>query len=248
MTVNDIFLFLDNLYPTEKALDFDNVGILVGDKEASVSKVLISLDCTLETVDVALNNGCQLIITHHPVIFGGMKNVLSNSIVYKLIKNSVSVISMHTNLDVAIGGVNSCLCEALELKNISVCVADDGFALQYGLTKPTTADDFADYLKSKLGGVIKYTDGKRKIEKVILCSGSGGDYIDFAIDKGFDAFVTADVKHHHFLQARDFNLSLFDAGHFNTEDVVVEPLKKVLQDKFEDVEFLTAHETNIKFK
>lgn len=247
MTVNDIYEFLNDLFPTDTACDFDNVGLLIGDGEQIVSKVLIALDCTLETVELAKKNACELIVTHHPVIFSPLKNLLAESIPAKLLKNGISVISMHTNLDVAEkGGVNTCLCKALGLKNTAIYIANDGYALQYGNILPTSADNFAKHIKKALGGAVKYVDGGKEIEKVLVCSGSGGEFINEAINGGFDALVTADIKHHQFLEAYDNGISLFDGGHFDTEDVVTEPLKELLANKFKDTEFITTHKSNIK--
>ncbi len=249
MTVNDIYEFLNSLFPIDTACDFDNVGLLIGDGKQTVSKTLISLDCTLETVELAKEKGCELIITHHPVIFSPPKSILSGNIPFELIKNGISVISMHTNLDVAEkGGVNTCLCKALGLKNTKVFIADDGYALQGGDVSPITAENFAKHIKDTLGGTVKYVDGGKKIEKVLVCSGSGGEFISEAIKGGFDALVTADIKHHQFLEAADYGISLFDGGHFNTEDVVVEPLSETLAKEFENIKFITTHKTNIKYQ
>lgn len=248
MTVNNIFEFLNEKFPVDTACDFDNVGLLVGDVEAQVSSALISLDCTLETVEIAKNNSCQLIITHHPVIFSPLKNVLKGSVVYEIIKNNISVISMHTNLDVCKGGVNSSLCDAIGLEKVEIYPASDGYVLQKGSIKECSADDFAEHLKKSLNTVVKYVDGGNKINNVLVCSGSGGDFIYAAIKGGFDALVTADIKHHHFLDARDNGVSLFECGHFNTEDVVIEPLCDLLKNKFKDIKFITNHKTDIKYK
>jgi dinuclear metal center YbgI/SA1388 family protein len=133
MTVSKIFQFLDKQYPCDTACDFDNVGLLIGDGEQEVTKALVSLDCTLQTIAEAKEKGCQLIITHHPVIFSPLKNLLSGSIPYKLVKNNISVISMHTNLDIAEnGGVNACLCKALGIENTEIYIASDGYALMSG--------------------------------------------------------------------------------------------------------------------
>ena len=113
MQINDIFEFLNRLYPVSTACDFDNVGLLVGDGNATLNKALISLDCTLKTVEKAIQEDCQLIITHHPVIFDPLKRVNCGSVVYELIKSGISVISMHTNLDIGDGGVNDSLCISL---------------------------------------------------------------------------------------------------------------------------------------
>jgi dinuclear metal center YbgI/SA1388 family protein len=249
MKVSNIYEFLTTSFPPETACDFDNVGLLIGDGEAEVKKVLVSLDCNKKTVEAAKSAGCNLIITHHPVIFSPLKNVLSGSIVFELIRAGISVISMHTNLDIAKnGGVNSCLCKALGIENTEIYSANDGYALQFGYVAPTTADDFANRIKTALGGCVKYVDCGKEIQKVLVCSGSGGDFVYEAIKGGFDALVTADVKHHQFLDAVENNISLFDGGHFNTEDIVIEPLKELLSKEFLCVEFITTHKTDIKYK
>ncbi len=247
MKVNDIFLFLNRLFPTDTARSFDNVGLLIGDIEADVKRVLIALDCTLETVENAVRNECELIITHHPVIFSPLKNILANSVAFEVVKNNLSVISMHTNLDVGDNGINDVLCETLSLANITPFTAPDGYVLKYGTVPPTKAESFANNLKNALGGRIKFVDGGKSIQKVLVCSGSGGDYITEAINSGFDALVAADIKHHQFLEAKDNGVSLFDAGHFETEDIVVEHLKQLLSTEFKDAEFTTFHPENIQY-
>ncbi len=246
MTVNGIFEYLNILYPTCKACDFDNVGLLVGDKDCTVKKALIALDCTKETVELAVKENAQLIITHHPVIFNELKSVLADSVIYKLIKNGISVISMHTNLDVGINGVNDTLCSVLGLKDIFPVTAEDGYLLKSGTVASVSADDFALKLKSILGGSVKYVDGTGPIQRVLVCSGSGGNFVADAIKGGFDALVTADVKHNQFLEARDNGVSLFDGGHFSTEDIIIEPLKDLLCKQFKDIQFTTFHPNTIK--
>lgn len=246
MKVNDIFNFLNNLCPTDTACDFDNVGILVGDPENEVKKVLIALDCNNDTLNEALKIGCDLIVTHHPVIFSPLKKVLSGSIVYELIKNNISVISMHTNLDIAENGVSEELCKVLGIDEISSFAASDGFILKSGSMSPVSADILANRIKEKLGGNIKYIDGGRPINNILVCSGSGGEFIFDAINSGFDAYISSEIKHHQFLAAADNNISVFDAGHYNTEDIIVEPLKKLMSNEFNCIEFYTYHSNKIK--
>jgi len=244
----EVFLFLNSLFPISTARDFDNPGFLVGDPESPLGRAVIALDCTLDTLSFAIENDCDLIITHHPVIFSPIKNVLSDSIVYKLINNGISVISLHTNLDVGTNGVNDALCNKIGLKEIAPHLAPDNYLLKYGVVTPITAENFAQKLSQSLKGCVKYVDGGNVITKVLVCSGSGGDYIEEAINNGFDALVTADVKHHHFLLAKDNKVSLFDAGHYNTEDIIVDDLKQLLSAQFEGFEFLSFHPNVIKFE
>lgn len=246
MTVQNIFDFLNLKFPVCTACDFDNVGILVGDSNQEVKKTIISLDCTIETVKKAVENNCELIITHHPIIFNPLKNVLSDSVVFQVIRNNISVISMHTNLDIGIGGVNDSLCEFLNPINCVCVKTDDSYSLKKCTVSPISADDLADKLKISLGGAIKYTTINNSITDILVCSGSGGNYLAEAIKNNCQAFITADIKHSQFLEASHNNIALFDAGHFNTEDVVIEPLKKVLSQEFCKIEFITDHTNLIK--
>lgn len=247
MTVKTIFDFLNEKFPTDTACDFDNVGLLVGDPNAEVKKAVVALDCTPSAVNTALKNGCQLIITHHPVIFDPLKRVLAGSVVYEVIKNGISVISMHTNLDVGIGGVNDCLSSALTLNNVTKVAVEDGYLLNVGeLSSPLYPDDLAVYIKEKLGGAVKYVGSEKQIKRVLLCSGSGGSYITEVKKHNCDALITSDVKHNQFLDAERFGVSLFDAGHFNTEDIVIEHLKELLQAQFPNIIFTADRISKIK--
>ncbi len=247
MTVQNIFDFLNKKFPTETACDFDNVGLLVGDPCVEVKKAVVALDCTPSAINTAVNKGAQLIITHHPIIFNPLKQVLAGSAVYEVIKSGISVISMHTNLDVGIGGVNDCLSSALTLNNVTKVAVEDGYLLNVGeLSSPLYPDDLAVYIKEKLGGAVKYVGSEKQIKRVLLCSGSGGSYITEVKKHNCDALITADVKHNQFLDAERLGVSLFDAGHFNTEDVVTEPLKRLLEHRFADIVFIADRSSEIK--
>lgn len=247
MTVKNIFDFLNSLYPCDTACDFDNVGLLIGDMQTEVKKAIISLDCTHSALKKAIKNNCRLIITHHPIIFSPIKKLISGDVRYELIKNGISVISMHTNMDIADMGVTDCLCKALELKEIEPVLASDGFLLRKGETTPLSPSELALQIKAKLGGSVKFNDINKKISKVLVCSGSGGDFIEDVIPSSCDALITSEVKHHQYLRAEELGISVFDAGHFNTEDVIVEKLKEILAEKFKNTEFLTDHTSSIKY-
>lgn len=246
MKVKEIYNFLNDLYPTDTSRDFDNVGLLVGNPEAVVKKTLVALDCSIETVNKAVAEKCELIITHHPVIFTPLKKVLSDSVVYKLIKNDISVISMHTNLDIAENGVSECLCRAIGLNKISSKTSHNGFILKSGFISPISAKGFAEHIKAKIGGNISFVDGGKPIERVLVCSGGGGEFVFDAKTLGFDAFVAAEIKHNQLIFARDNHLSVFSVGHFESEDVVIEPLKQLLSKNFTDIVFTTYHPDFIK--
>ena len=248
MKVSDIFNVINNIAPVETALPFDNPGILLGDPESNVRKAVVCLDATPDAIDYAKEISAELIITHHPVIFEPLKSVVKSegNIVYDCLVNGISVISMHTNLDVAEGGVNDCLAEALELSGIESVTDDEGFSFRKGVLKiEMSADEFAAYIKQKLGGNVRYTDGKKSIKTVSVCGGSGGSELNLAMDNS-DAFVTADVKHNILIEASAKGFSIFDAGHFHTENVVVAPLTEKLNNLVKNVQFIPFNSKEIK--
>ncbi len=247
MKAQDIYSYLDERYPFSAACDFDNCGLLVGDKNAEISKAVIALDCTRDVVNFAAELGAQLIITHHPVIFGGIKSVTADTAVYNAIKNGIAVISAHTNLDTADGGVNDTLCEALELHNIEKIVCEDSFTFRKGvLPRAMTADELAEYAGNKLGFNARYVDGGKKIKTLAVCSGSGSDMLYDAISAEADAYLSSEIKHNVFLSAVESGLTCLDMGHFATERIIVPKLLKELSIYFPKIKFIPYEKEIIK--
>ena len=247
MKVKEILDFLYGIAPKELAEDFDNVGLLVGDENAEVKGVMVSLDCFDEVIDRAEDLGANLIVTHHPIIFSGLKSVTADSLVYKLISKGISVISMHTNLDQADGGVNDALCDALDLFDVEALITSDGFSMRKGfLDQPEDPYSFAKHIKEALGGAVKFVAGDHDITTVAVCGGSGGDFLIDAVKMGADALVTADVKHHLFIEAGRLGISLYDAGHFNTEDVIVSVLCRDIAGAFPELDVSECHFSKIE--
>lgn len=246
MTVQSIYNYINEIAPFDTALGFDNVGLLVGgDKE--IKSAYIVLDITLSAVEQAKQQGCELIISHHPVIFTPLKKVGGQSVVYKLAQNGMSAICAHTNLDAAAGGVNDCLCQELEIGNIQpLC---DGESLdkppmaRMGEINPVSPKEFALYVKRVLGcGAVKAVIGNKEIKRVAVCGGAGGDFIVPAAQNGADALVTGECKHHERLIAKEKGITLIEGGHYNTECVVKNALAKTLGEKFPDVRFIVGQE------
>ena len=246
-TVKNIFDYLNLKYPVETAREFDNPGLLVGDGNAVLKKAVVSLDCDINTVEFAKKIGANLIVTHHPVIFNGLKNVLSGSVVYELVKNNISVISMHTNLDIAAGGVSEHLFKVLRLTNIVPFTAHDGFVIRSADCSITDGEDLAVHIKSMLGGAVRYVNSGKPIKRVLVCSGSGGDFLQDVIDGGFDALIAGDIKHNVFIAAINAGVSVFDAGHYQSENIIVEPLCRELSSAFRGIEFNGFSNSEIKF-
>lgn len=251
-TVTHIYDAIDRLAPFWLTMDFDNTGILVGDRNREVSCALLALDCTPAVIEQAKQLGAQLIVTHHPVIFHPLKRVNEDAVVYQLIRSDIAVISAHTNLDIAQGGVNDALASAIGLRD---CRGLELLNEQTGawlgrigtLPEPLSPEAFAAHVKSCLNAAsVKFAAAPRAIHTVALCSGSGADCLDAAISAGADALLTSEVKQHEYLAAAAAGISIFDAGHFDTEDIVIEPLRDYLAKEIPDVHFFTTHRSAIQ--
>lgn len=233
MTVQDVYDVLQGIAPFETQMDFDNAGLLVGSPWQTVTKIGVVLDVTDEAVDFALQEGIDCIVSHHPVIFSGVQSIPANSVLYRLIGAGISVISAHTNLDAAKGGVNDRLADALELEQVCPLgvpgETTPPMARVGVLPKAKTCRELADHINRKLKTRSKYVNTDREITTVALCGGAGADFLHPAVLAGADALITADVKHHLWWEAKKAGLMLVDAGHFETEQVVVEPLCELLQ-------------------
>lgn len=236
MTVNDIFNFTETFAPIATSADFDNCGILVGDKNQSVTKALLALDITNDVVKEANNMGAELIISHHPVIFSPLKKVEKGSVVYNLIKNDITALCLHTNLDLSEKlGVNTALGNALGMENSSFI--EGTYAYIGELKEPVSAKEFALMAKEKLNCKgIKYTD-KDYVKKVCVSSGAGAEEILKAIENGCQLFLTGEMKHHLYIEAIEKDIAVVEVGHFKSEDIVIMPLLELLSEKFPNIQF-----------
>lgn len=253
-TVREIYQYLDGLAPFSLQMDFDNAGFLVGRGDRTVDKILVSLDITEEVVSEAVELGCQLIVSHHPVIFFPAKSVTDATpdgrILLSLVEHNIAAICAHTNLDVVSGGVNDALAQRLGLTNIEQLKQDgvDASGRPYGIGRvgntagvPMYAPAFAAFVKETLGANgVRFVDARRPVRRVAVGGGACSDMMKDAIALGCDTFVTADVKYNGFLDAKALGLNLIDAGHYPTEQVVVPVLAKWLADGLPKVEVYTT--------
>ncbi len=235
---------MNELAPESLAFGWDNVGLMVGDRKKEIKKILFALDCYEEVIDEAIQHNADMIVTHHPFIFGKIKNLdydlpLTKKIV-KAIKNDIAVYSAHTNLDIAKGGTNSVLFERLSLQR------EEPFAISEGseigkvgfLKEEVTFKDFIDFVKKELKAEYVTVNGEmnKKIYKIALCTGSGGEFISEAINKGCDCYITGDIKYHDAQKAFENGLCLIDATHYLTEVIVLDCLCEYIRKSFSDVE------------
>lgn len=225
MKNNDVYDFLCTLAPLELQMSFDNSGFLVGDKNAEVHNVLLALDVTDAVIDEAIENNCELIVSHHPVIWEQLKSVtveqLTSGKLIKLIKNDISVISMHTNLDIADGGVNDVLIALLGAE-CDGKLDGDNCGRTGVLSDEMELEDFLIFCRNRLNSKgLRYVDGGKKVKRLAVMGGAGADAMADAAAKGCDTYITADIKYHQFLEAKELGLNLIDADHFCTENPVI---------------------------
>ena len=230
MKVRDIYRFIDKIAPFSLQESYDNSGLVIGSMESEVQRVLVALDVTKEIAQEAAEKGAQLIVTHHPPIFRAIKRLDTDSAAVYLAARGINVISAHTNFDSAV--MNDVLCEKLGLSPILPLYTENG--VPCGCVCECTeisASDMAKKIKSALGcKVVRYCDSGKSISKVAVCSGSGGDFLEDAQNHGCDAFITGDVKHSVFIDAHNASLTVFDAGHFHTENIFCEKMREMLSD------------------
>ncbi|MBU5462285.1 Nif3-like dinuclear metal center hexameric protein [Lachnoclostridium sp. MSJ-17] len=248
-TIKDIIDYFESFAPLNTAMDFDNCGLLVGDARLCVKKVLLTLDITAGVVDEAAELGCGLIISHHPVIFQPIKRLGTQAVTYLLAQKGIAALCMHTNLDLSESfGVNICLGQAAGLSDVKR--AGCGDALFYGtLNEEITAHELARRIKDSLGCEgLRYSEGRDKIRTVAVSSGAGGSDIFAAAEIGADALVTGEIKHHEINAANALGIAVIDAGHFKSEDIVINPLKDRLSEKFPETEFTKSQTYSDKVK
>ncbi len=234
MTVQNVFELLGKIAPFDTQMGFDNAGVLIGSRTKEINKIGVVLDVTHEAVDYAVQQGIDLIVSHHPVIFSGLKSIDGDSVVYRLIQENIGVISAHTNLDAAENGVNQILAEVLGLGEIEPLGLPAEPTPPMGrigvLGQALACEAFAELVNQKLHTRVKFVNTGKLISNVAVCGGAGEDFIVPAVMAGADALVTADVKHHNFLLAKSVGLALVDAGHYETEQVIVPALCKQLEE------------------
>ncbi len=242
---------LEKMAPPAEKCPWDNVGLLVGDKSQKISRVFVCLDITSENVKSAVSFGADLIVSHHPLIFDPLKSVTEGTvvggIVRELIRHNISAYCMHTNFDVAQGGMNDLLAKSLGLENIRAFTTDecvdefgealDGIGRVGHLTFPVSLEEFIHRTKTTLGcTALKYCgDLDDTVQTVAVCSGSGGSEMYAAYHSGADVFVTGDLKHDHGRIATEIGLNMIDAGHFETENIICEHLTGFFESYFPEL-------------
>ena len=234
VTVQQILALLQTVAPPELACSWDNVGLLV-DAGVPVSRILTTLDITAAVVQEAVESGCQLIVSHHPVIFDPLKHIGAEDIPALLIKNGISAICMHTNLDAAPGGVNDTLADLLGMQREGRrnFAEDCG---RIGSVEPTTVKELARFCADTLHSGVRFVDCDRPVTCLAEVSGAGGSYLQAAIDEGADCLVTGEAAHHIALLAQQKGVGLVVAGHWGTEHGIADVLAAHIASRFPELD------------
>lgn len=242
--VKDIVSYFENICPFSLCEEWDNVGLLIGNEENEVKKILVCLDVDKYVAEEAAKCGANLIISHHPVIFHPMKKITKQdeSAVITLIKNDISVFSAHTNLDVANGGLNDYLAKKLGLKNTEILVPTGEYnqkTVGYGRTASfENPISFGEIIKSTAKILraqnLRYVgDTERMIGKIAVNSGGGASMADACFEKGVDLYITGDFKYSSARDCAEKGLCIIDAGHYETEIIACEWFAEKLNEKFD---------------
>ena len=253
VSVKDVLRCMDQAAPFYMKLDFDNIGLMVGDPAHPVTRVLVALDATEDVIAEAEDFGAELIVTHHPLIFHPLKSVSASDgvgrRVMRLVRSDTAVLSFHTNLDSAEGGVNDALMEALGGR-ITGLLSPHGThpdGTPYGIARlgelpeAVSIEAFLERVRAALNCAgLRYVAGNRPIRKIACCGGAGGSELPEVLAAGCDAYVTADLKYDQYLSAKEAGVTLIDADHFCTENVVVPKLRELLKSSFPELEVRVA--------
>ncbi len=247
MKIQTIIHCLEQWAPLDFQESYDNSGLISGDPTQDCTGVLCSLDCTEKVVDEAIAKGCNLIVSHHPIIFKGVKQLNINHFIgrtlIKAIRHNISLYAFHTNLDNVIDGVNKSLADQLQLNNRRILAPIAGKFDQHGheigagilgeLPLETEASSFLQWVKEKFHlSVVKHTPiVNKQLKTIALCGGSGSFLIDKVKEQNIDCFITSDLKYHEFFEA-DNRFLLVDIGHGESEQYVPDLIIAYLNIKF----------------
>ena len=239
MKVKDIIAVIEEFAPLSIQEGWDNSGLCVGSPEDEVTSALFALDCTEQLVDEAVACGADMIITHHPLIFSGLKKISPEdqvgAAVIKAIKNGIAIYAAHTNADKVIAGVSGAMAAKLGLTDVQILDEDGdgtGLGVVGDLSQPLTADEAVALVKEKFG--LKMLKASRPsdglISRVAMCGGSGGSLIGAARRSGAQLYISGDISYHNFFTPEGF--MIMDIGHYESEIEIVNILFSLIMKNF----------------
>ncbi|MFI3315822.1 MAG: Nif3-like dinuclear metal center hexameric protein [Rikenellaceae bacterium] len=250
----DIVAVIEEFAAPSLAESYDNTGFLIGDLDSEISKLLLTVDVTPEVVAEAIEQGANMILSHHPLIFGGVKklngtNDIERSII-ELIKNNIALYSCHTSIDAVVGGISYRLGEQLSLSNMVTLAPknenSDGFGVVGDLSSPVEAIEFLQLIKNVFNvKYLRYTKPHvENICRVAICGGSGSSLLSDAKRLNADIYISADFKYHDFFETNG-EIMIADIGHYESEKVVLNIFSDIISKKYPNFAILkSSRESN----
>jgi len=226
-----IYECINATLPFETQEGWDNSGLLV-DSGIESNTVIVCLDVTQQVVDKAVETGTKIIVSHHPVIFGGMKKVSCDDVLYSLIKNDISVISAHTNFDVYRYGTCYSIAEKLGLQAVFSENREIGLT---AAVEKMSAEQLAHRCKAVFGNAA-CTLPEKQVERVFICAGSGSGMMTEVISSGADCYITGECKYHDMLDLAHKGIAVITMGHDSSEKISLETLADIIKEKFTDID------------
>lgn len=246
MLCKEVMDILEENYPADYALDWDNVGLLVGRDDKEVRRIYVALDADDETIEAAVRWKADMLVTHHPMIFSGLKRINNldfiGARILKLVQNDISYYAMHTNYDVLGMAELSGRKMSLEDPEVLEVTRDgeqpEGIGRVADLASPAPLREICWSVKDRfhLGAVKVFGDMDQPVSRIAISPGSGKSMIKAALDKKADVLITGDIDHHTGIDAVAQGLAVIDAGHYGIEHIFIEDVKEYLKEKLEGVE------------
>ena len=250
MKIKEIVSALERFAPLPLQDGFDNAGLQIGLTDAETTGALLCLDVTEAVLDEAIASGCNLIISHHPLIFKRPSSITTDTLqgkkIIELIKNDISLYSSHTNLDSVENGLNDTIVSILGFDNSKILEKnkrDDkaGLGRIVSLNESIQLEDLISKIKKSLNiNNLRVVKGKDKVNKIAIINGSGQDFISKAVALGADCIITGDTTYHFASDYKEMEISILDVGHFASEQITFFNVMENLKEKFKDVEFITS--------
>ena len=247
MECKKVIEILEKQSPKSYACDWDNVGLLVGREDKEIQNIYIALDATDEAIEEAIANGADMLLTHHPMIFKGMKRVTQEDFIgrriIRLIQNDISYYAMHTNFDVmgmadlAADYLGISDTRVLEITSVSE-TGEEGIGRYGSLKKEMTVRECCEEVKQafSLENVKVFGNLERKVKTAAISPGSGRSVISNALQAGVDVLITGDIDHHEGIDAVAQKLTVIDAGHYGVEHIFIPYMEQYLKREAKELE------------
>jgi dinuclear metal center YbgI/SA1388 family protein len=256
MLCRDIMKVIEATYPKHAALEWDNVGLLVGRTEKEVKKIYVALDATDEVIEQAVAANADMLITHHPLLFSPLKKITDEHFiggrVVKLLQHDISYYAMHTNYDVCgMADISAAILglDGAETLEVTDKESMEGIGKVGDFSDPMSLQSCGEFIKEKfqLDSVKVFGDLSSTVQRVAICPGSGKGMTELALEKNADVLVTGDIGHHEGIDAVAQGLAIIDAGHYGLEHIFIEDMANYLRKNVEGI-VVETHEITHPFQ